>query len=149
MRRLTPVAVLTLALAAGCGTPAADSSPPTPAATVDPINTAACQQFAKATDSLTEMAKLIGTGETNGSMLIAYSAKFSLEDMGAGSKLARGDVQQVMERSVAAVEIIHSGARTSTNGRVSMANEIQAVRLTIAEVVRVCKASGADLAINI
>jgi len=149
MRRFPP-ALLALALAlAGCGATEAAAPAPPPAPTVDPINATACQQFAKASHHINEAAKLIGPGDANGSLLIAISAELGLKDMTAGAKLARGELRDAMERAVAAVQTIHDGAATSPNGRVSMANEVQAARLTIADVVRACKDSGADITFTV
>lgn len=151
MRRLPPALLLALALT-GCGATEASAPPPSdspPSSTADPVNVTACRQYEEAADNLVEMAKIIGPGESNGSMIIALQAESALEDMAAGASLASADVRAAMDRSVAAVRIIQSGAASSPNGLVSMTNEIQAVRLTVAEVVRLCGANGADLAISI
>jgi hypothetical protein len=153
MRSPLIVAALLAALSA-CSTPAA-STPPVPApassasaSSADPVNAAACEQFAKASDPLSAMGQMIGPGPSTGSMIIASHAGAALETMRGASGLARGDVQSAMERAVAAVQIIQEGAASSVDGSVDMADQLQTLRLTLADVVTACQAAGADVVVN-
>jgi len=147
MRALV-LAVAALALAA-CGSTTQNAAPSSAAPTPDPLNVAACRTFDKSADRLSQLKDYLGTGKGNGSMLISLSAKFSLETMQGAARLAHGDVQQVMDRAVAAVEIVQSEAANSPDGMVDMVNETQAARLAIQQVGQACKRVGVDLAASL
>jgi len=104
---------------------------------------AACQAFAKATGQLREMAKEIGPGNGWASMLISGAARLALEDMEGGAGLARGGVRDAMDRAVAAVRVVQK------DGGFSTADDLQAVRLTLADVVARCREAGADVDLEV
>lgn len=129
--------------ASACSSAPAPASARVSSPSADSVNVAACRQFAKATGQLQEMGRQAGT--ESGSALVSMSAGVALENMSGGAGLARGKVQDAMNRAVAAVRIVQDEARSSADGTVSLDQEVSAVRLTLAEVERACREVGADV----
>ncbi|HEU4753951.1 MAG TPA: hypothetical protein VFU47_12655 [Armatimonadota bacterium] len=128
---------VTLAIVAACSS--APAPEPSPAPSADPVNVAACQAFARAHDQLREMAKEIGPGNGWASALISGAARLALENMEGGAGLARGGVRDAMDRAVSAVGIVQERGGFSTTG------DLQAVRLTLADVAARCREAGTDV----
>lgn len=133
--RVLPAVLLAALLTSACaGAPAPE---PSPSLSADPVNVAACQAFARASDQLRQMAKEIGPGNGWASVLISGAARLALEDMNGGTGLARGGVRDAMDRAVSAVGIV--GER----GGFSTSDDLKAVRLTLSDVVTRCREAGA------
>ncbi|WP_066364360.1 hypothetical protein [Herbidospora mongoliensis] len=95
--RITPLLGLALALTA-CGT-AGPSGAPAP----DPINAAACLEFAFAADDLREAARRLGSGDEP-----AWGS--ALRHMDRAVQAANGEVEPLMDEAVLAAEDLRAAA---------------------------------------